>query len=300
LTIARQASDSATVQRTKTARLQQAIAPVRTFTQAWRSVARIAEKDAAEHLRSDLETIAQRQLGLVTDNAITPAPEKFVFHGVTARSQKITLRASGKDLSALLAWLGKVEEKYPAAIVEQCDFSSNVGGNTGLTIRLVQALGEPADRRRAEALLSADSALLPEAIAAFEWDRYRPSSLKMAVPVGFARNPLQPAIIADCRPVPTLRDEADEITPRVEMALDSRLRSVIRGAAALVVIDGRVFRVGDEVVIGSGRDKLIHDTKTKLKNIGDDRLVFQVTGGTSDHPIQCDVTYDLPSFLRAR
>jgi hypothetical protein len=296
---AQTASNAGAAQRAKTARLQAAMRPVREFAGTWKAVARLPEKEAAEGMRSEVEAIAQRQLGLVTDNAITPAPEKYSFRGVTARTQKLTLRASGKDLAALLTWLGKVEERYPAAVVEQCDFSSNVGGSTGLTIRLVQALGD-ASLKRSMYIVAAETSLQPETIAGVAWDRYRPSPLKAPVPIGFGRNPLQPAVVADSRPVPALRDEADEITPRVENALDARLRSVIRGAAPLVVIDGRVFRVGDEVVVGKSRDKLIPETKTKLKNISDDRLVLQVTGGTADHPIQCDVTYDLPSFLRAR
>jgi len=292
-------ADQSDTQRVKTARLQAAIGPVRDFTAAWQPFMRVSEKEAAEKIRSDLEAIAQRQLGLVTDSAITPAPEKYTFQGVATRVQRVTLRASGNDLAALLTWLGKVEEKYPAALVEACDFSSNVGGNTGLTIRLAQAVTEPT-APRSFFMPTMEVAALPDAIATVAWARYLPMSLKRALPIGISRNPLQPAVTREGRALPVVRDESDEITPRIESALDGRLRSVIRGATPIVVIDGRVFRIGDELVIGHARKKLVPETKTKLKQIGDDRLILQVSGGTTDRPIQCDVAYALPSFLQAR
>ena len=282
------------------ARLQSEMDPVRNFADAWAPFAKLPEKDTAERVRSDIEAMAQRQLGLVTDNAITPQPDRYLFQGAPLRVQRVTLRASGKDLVALMTWLGKVEERYPAALIETCEFSSNVGGNTGLTVRLVQPLQEPGNHRVAAAPIVAASTLAPESIAALNWAQYLPGKVKASLPVGFQRNPLQPAVDADPHALPVLRDGGDEITPRLELALDGRLRSVIRGATPIIVVDGRVFRVGDELVVGAGRERPIPEAKTKLKQIADDRLVFHVAGGSTDHPVQCDITYALPAFMKVR
>lgn len=300
LTAARTIEARSALEREKVQQLRKAMSSVRAFATAWKSVARLAEKDAAERMRSEIENVAQRQLALVTDNAITPEPEKFAFQGDVLRVQKVTLRASGKDLAALLTWLGKVEEKYPAAVVECCDFSSNVGGSTGLTVRLVQPLADPKPARLALLQTPETLAALPEMIRAIEWTRYLPERVKAACAVGFQRNPLQPAVMAEQRLPHSWRDDTDEIRPRIEAALDGHVRSVIRGVSPIVVVDGRVFRVGDEILVGKGREKLMPDTKTKLKHVDDDRLMLQVSGGTADRPILCDVAYDLPSFLRAR
>lgn len=280
-------------------RLENATEPMHEFAAAWKATAKLPEKDCAEKIRSEIEAIAQRQLGLVTDNVITPQPDRYNFQGAALRVQRVTLRASGKDLTALMAWLGKVEERYPAALVEACELSANVGGNTGLTIRLVQPLQDTTARASLGAIVT-DSLLSPESIAAVPWQQYLPAKVKGAVAIGFQRNPLQPAVAADRRPIAAVRDESDEITPRLEIALDGKLRSVIRGGTPIVVVDGRVFRVGDEVLIGGSHERPIPDAKTKLKEIGDDRLIFHVAGGTVDRPVQCDVTYLLPPFLRAR
>jgi hypothetical protein len=285
-------------EREKVETLSRAMTPLREFAAAWKPVAHLPEKDAAERVRSDIEAIAQRQLGLVTDNAITPQPDRFLFQGIPVRVQRVTLRASGKDLVALVSWLGKVEERYPAAIVEACEFSSNVGGSTGLSLRLVQPVTEPAAHRMPIPSPLPDSMLTPDTITALDWPRYLPQRLKSAIAVGFSRNPLQPAIPGEQRSVPSIHDLSDEITPRLEMALEGKLRSVIHGAAPIIVVDGRVFHPGDEIFIGRGREKPVPDAKTKLKQIGGDRLLFHVAGGTTDKPIQCDVAYALPAFLQ--
>ena len=286
-------------QRSKTDDLRRAMEPVQAFAGAWNSLAFLPEKEAAERVRSDLESIAQRQLGLVTDNAITPQPDRFTFQGRSLRVQRVTLRASGKDLAALLSWLGKVEERYPAALVEGCDFVSNVGGNTGLSLRLVQPLHESPSTRHV-GLATSPEAFAPEAIAALAWARYHPTKLKAPVATGFARNPLQPAVVADHRPSVGSPGAAEEITPRLEMALDGRLRSVIRGHEPIIVVDGRVIRIGDELTLGPARERPLPEAKTKLKQVMTDRLVFHVAGGTAEKPIQCDVAYALPAFLKAR
>jgi hypothetical protein len=285
-------------QQQRTSRLNEAVHPIHVFAAAWKDCSALPERDAAERIRSEIEIIAQRQLGLVTDGAITPQPERSGHAGSAARVQRVTLRASGKDLAALLTWIGKVEERYPAAHVEMCEFTSNVGGNTGLTIRLVEPVSESSARRR-PTNLPADTEQLLEMMTLVDWKRYLPAVLKSTQPIGFQRNPLQPAVAADTRTV-RFREDGDELAPRLETALEGRVRSVIRGSASLVVIDGRVFRVGDELMVGKHREKPIPDVRTKLKQIGEDRLVLQISGGTSDHPVQCDVVYPLPAFLKAR
>lgn len=290
----------AAAQHQKSERLRRAIGNVREFTAAWTNCANVPEKDAADGIRVGLEAIAQRQLGLVTDNVITPQPERFSFGGSTMRVQRVTLRASGKDLAALLAWLGKVEEKYPAGVMEYCEFSSNVGGNTGLTLRIAEPVFDPSAQSGRATALAADLATLPDTIAAIAWPRYFPAVVKVAVAVGFQRNPLQPAVVADQSVVPHMHDDSDDLAPRLASALEGRVRSVIRGASPIVVIDGRVFRIGDELVIGKSRQKPVPDAKTKLKRIGEDRLVLQVSGGSPERPVQCDVNVELPAFLRAR
>lgn len=288
-------------QRARLTALQQCIEPVHAFAAEWKSTMRLPEKEAAEHIRSEIEAIAQRQLGLVTDNAITPQPDRFIFQGLPMRVQRVTLRASGKDLVALLTWLGKVEERYPAALVESCDFVSNVGGNTGLTIRLVQPLSDATAKTGGGVIPIQNEALRPEAIAAMAWRSYLPTKLKPLLAIGFSRNPLQPAVTAGQQtPVVSFRDATDEIGPRLEMSLSGKLRSVIHGSTPLIVVDGHVFHPGDEVTLGAGRERPVSEAKTKLKEITRDRLIFHVAGGTADKPIQCDIAYALPAFLCAR
>lgn len=277
--------------------LESAMAPAQTFASPWVKAARFSEKEAADQIRSEMEAIAQRQLGLVTDNAITPQPEKFSFHGAGCWAQKVTLRASGKDLGALLAWLGKVEERYPAAVIEHCELTSNVGGNTALTLRLVQPLREQTSSSHLPPGSETDLAV--EEIAAFPWHRYSPAALKGAVAIGLSRNPLQP-VAGDPRSVALIEPDADDLAPKIEAALAGRVRSVIRGVSAIVVVDGRVFRIGDEVTLGPARERPLSDHQLKLKAIGDDRLVFQVVAHAAKSPAIRDVVYALPAFLRCR
>lgn len=286
-------------ERDKVRSFETAMKPVREFAAAWKGDARVSDRDAADKIRSDIEAIAQRQLALVTDGAITPQPDRYLFRGMPFRVQRVSLRASGKDLAGLITWLGKVEERYPAAIIEHCDFTTNVGGNTALTLRLVQPLKEAGSRPAVPTTPLRESTLLPYAIAAQPWHQYLPAKVKGAIPVGFQRNPLQPTIKAEARALPLANDGSDEVTPRLEQALDGRVRSVIRGASPVVVIDGRIFRVGDEITIGSGREKPVPEARTKLKQVGADQLVFRVAGG-GENPIQCDAVYPLPPFLHVR
>lgn len=296
--LAVESSRAATV-RAKLERLRAAMQPVRQFAVAWHPAVQLAERDAAERIRTEMEAVAQRQLGLVTDSAITPQPEKVSLHGHSWRVQRVTLRGSGKDIGALLAWLGKVEERYPAAILESCEFVSNVGGSTGLTLRLMQPLAD-AERKRSTIPAPVDPTALSEALAVVPWTRYMPGRLKAPVGVGFQRNPLQPAVPAETQPLLRLAATGDEYGPKVEALLQGRIRSVIRGAAPLIVFDGRIFRIGDELTNGRSRGELLADCRIRLKQISEHTLTFHVTGSAGERPVSCDVSYLLPAFLRAR
>lgn len=280
------------------AALEAAMRPVRRFATAWSGVARLPEKNAAEQIRSRIETIAQRQLGLVTDNAITPEVERYPFQGRPVPVQRVTLRASGQDLPALVIWLGKVEETYPAAVIESCDFSANVGGNTGLTVRLAQPLQD----RTPQGRLAPGSVpgLSPGSIIAAGWLRYVPDRLKAPIPIGFERNPLQPAVPVSRGKLPLGREGGDEIAAALRSAITGRIRSVIHGTAALVVIGGRIFRVGDEIVLGPARERPLPDARTKLKEIDGDSLIFHVSRATAGRAREYEVVYPLPAFLIAR
>lgn len=300
VSVARTRLEARATHRQALVELEQAIQPARKFSLAWHHVANFATKPSAEVIRSDIETIAQRQLGLVIDGAITPQPERYSFGGGSLPVQRVTLRASGKDLAGLLTWLGAVEEKYPFALIELCEFNSNVGGNTGLTIRLAQPLQDPASIGSAGPDAAEDVRSLPALITAARWSDYYPLGLKGAIAVGFQRNPLQPAIMPDFARVTVSHGGEDALAEKLESAVAGRLHSVVRGSVPIINVDGKLFRVGDELVIGTGREKPVIDVKTKLKQIGAQQLVFHVSGGTTDKPIECDVAYKLPTFFQAR
>lgn len=284
---------------TRLVSIRKAMEPVYEFKKAWAN-AKIAEKDAAEKIRADIEAIAQRQLQLVTDSPITPQAERYVFQGIAMRIQRVSLRASGKDLAALMTWLGKVEERYPAASFEMCEYTSNVGGNTALTIRFAQPLQEaPAARPLRPAGSISEASFNPQVIGSIQWLKYLPKALKEPVAVGFQRNPIQPAIVGEHKVAP-LRDDSDEITPKLAQALEGHLRSVIRGEEPMIMVDGRAYRAGDEVLIGPSRARPIEGVRTTLKAIQNDHLVFQVVGISGERSIRADVAYRLPPFLRDR
>lgn len=285
-------------QKRRTMRAETAMVPVRSFSAEWVRHFAMAEKEAAESIRLEMESIAQRQLGLVTDNAITPAPDRLSFQGQSVRVQRVTLRASGKDLVALLTWLGKVEERFPASVIEQCEFSSNVGGNTALTLRLAQPVSESLPTRRSMPTMDVDQ--LVDAIGTFTWTRYRPPAVKGAGGIAISRNPLQPAILPPEVRLPGLDENSTETTQQLVGALTGRVRSVVRGASPIVVIDGRVFRIGDEVVVGQGRERPLASARTQLKRIAPDRLVFQVIRAGDTGASAAEVPLELPSFLQVR
>lgn len=97
----------------------------------------------ASTMRGSLEALAQRRLGLITDQGTTPEPLKLVLGGRSWPVQRLGLRASGSSLNALLAWMGEVESLYPAARIESWELSATGVANSALRLNLAQPLRRP-------------------------------------------------------------------------------------------------------------------------------------------------------------
>jgi len=94
------------------------------------------EKDIALVLRSGLEGLAQRKLGLVTDQATTPEQLRLPLGSKGIPVQRVAIRASGDNLSALMAWVGEVEHQYSLARVDALELSAGTGPNAALKLTL--------------------------------------------------------------------------------------------------------------------------------------------------------------------
>lgn len=94
------------------------------------------EKDIALVLRSGLEGLAQRKLGLVTDQATTPEQLRLPLGARGIPIQRVAIRASGENLSALMAWVGEVEHQYALARVDALELSAGSGANASLKLTL--------------------------------------------------------------------------------------------------------------------------------------------------------------------
>jgi hypothetical protein len=94
------------------------------------------ERDIALILRSGLEGLAQRKLGLVTDQATTPEQLRLPLGAKGIPVQRVVIRASGDNLSALMAWVGEVEHQYSLARVDALDLSAGSGPNASLKLTL--------------------------------------------------------------------------------------------------------------------------------------------------------------------
>lgn len=117
---------------------------VRHFLQSWTEHLKPNPKDLdlAVHLRSSLENAAQRKLGLVTDHALTPEITTIAIQGSLVPVQRVTLRASGESLVALVTWLGEAESRFPLARVEHWEIAATGGKNTALKLTLAHPLSE--------------------------------------------------------------------------------------------------------------------------------------------------------------
>lgn len=118
---------------------------LRRFLQAWAPhlQPQASEQELAVMLRSSLENAAQRKLGLVTDHAITPETAQLQIQSRTVPVQRVTLRASGESLVALITWLGEAESRFPLARIEHWEVAATGGKNTALKLTLAQPLPEP-------------------------------------------------------------------------------------------------------------------------------------------------------------
>jgi hypothetical protein len=129
-----------------------------------------------------------------------------------------------------------------------------------------------------------------------KWERYLPMRLKKPVPtIALPNNPLQPTVTPTSHALPIARDD---LTPRIASILTGKIRSVIRGATPMIAFDGRMFRVGDELVIGPNREKPLAEASVFLSGIGADKLELSVVGNNNQG--RRDVTYPLEGFLRGR
>ena len=139
----------------------------------------------------------------------------------------------------------------------------------------------------------ANAALLP-ALA--------PSVLKAATPVSEIRNPLRVAQSGVSEPIKLPAGVKGSEASKLRANLAARVRSVSRGSNALVAIDTRFVRIGDEVVIGVGEEAVspIAGARVVLTKIGTNDLIFTIqsteTDGTT--PWQTDVSVPLPASMR--
>ena len=136
----------------RTADLNVAHPPILRFLNAWRPhlAQPRPERSVGGSMRAALEELAQRKLGLITDQVTTPEPVSVVVAGRPVRVQRVALRASGESLNALLTWLGEAEALYPYARVETCDLMAESGRTVSMRLGLAQpvAVRESEGRRQ--------------------------------------------------------------------------------------------------------------------------------------------------------
>ena len=98
------------------------------------------EREVGIAIRAGLEALAQQKLSLVTDQATTPEPGRILVGGKALRVQRVSLRASGESLSALVSWLGEAESSFPYARVEAWELAAAGGANCSLRAVFSQPL----------------------------------------------------------------------------------------------------------------------------------------------------------------
>lgn len=111
---------------------------VRTFLRAWEPHLSPfgQDQDLAQGMRTTLERLAQRKLGLVTDQTTAPMPTRQFLGKRPLLVQKVSLRASGDNLVSVLAWLGEAEAAFPLARVESWELQGSPGSGTSLRLSL--------------------------------------------------------------------------------------------------------------------------------------------------------------------
>lgn len=112
--------------------------PVRAFLKAWEPHLSPfgQEQDIAQGMRTSLERLAQRKLGLVTDQATAPMPARQFLGKRPLLVQKVSLRATGDSLVSVLTWMGEAEAAFPLARVESWELQPSAGSGASLRISL--------------------------------------------------------------------------------------------------------------------------------------------------------------------
>lgn len=121
---------------------------VRAFLLAWAPHLAPAgqDQDLAQGMRTTLERLAQRKLGLVTDQTTAPMPVRQFLGKRPVLVQKVSLRASGDSLVSILAWLGEAEAAYPLARVDSWELQGGSGSGCSLRLSLCTPLQIATDR----------------------------------------------------------------------------------------------------------------------------------------------------------
>jgi hypothetical protein len=126
---------------------------IRRFLGAWSAQIQAgrAEQALILAMRTQLENLAQRRLGLVTDQALAPDPAKISQGKRAVWVQRVALRASGESIASLLTWLGEAESAYPLAHVEEWELVPGAGSGCALRLLLCMPLErlEPPSRKTA-------------------------------------------------------------------------------------------------------------------------------------------------------
>lgn len=115
---------------------------VLSFLAAWEPhlLADRRERTLASNMRAELESLAQRKLGLVTDQITTPEPQTVSIAKQQLLVQRISLRASGENLTALVSWIGEAQALFPLSRVDLCELSAGSAGNVSVQLSLSQPI----------------------------------------------------------------------------------------------------------------------------------------------------------------
>jgi hypothetical protein len=138
------------------------------------------------------------------------------------------------------------------------------------------------------------STLLCAGRSEFNYAAVRPEK-KEPVPILLSRNPLVIGPDTD-KPLPILKDKDDPVA-KLQVAMSSRLKSVIREPKPIILIDNTVYQPGDEIEVKGG---MLPKHRVVLKAVGEDKLVFTLISTDSAQPGQLEASYVLSAALRNR
>jgi hypothetical protein len=128
----------------------------------------------------------------------------------------------------------------------------------------------------------------------FNFATVRPEK-KAPVPILLARNPLVMGPDTE-RPLPILKDKEDPIA-KLQVAMSSRLKSVIREPKPIILVDSTVYQPGDEIEVKGG---LLPKHRVVLKSVGEDKLIFNLISTDPTQPGQVEASCSLSAALRNR